>query len=97
MSAWDKLYSEKVSSLRPSPIREMLHATRQPGMISFAGGNPDPESFPVDLFYESASILKEQGKMCFNMEPRRATHPSKISFALGLLPGWADRSRKTSS
>ena len=31
-------------------------------MISFAGGNPDPESFPVDLFYESASILKEQGK-----------------------------------
>ena len=62
MSAWDKLYSEKVSSLRPSPIREMLHATRQPGMISFAGGNPDPESFPVDLFYESASILKEQGK-----------------------------------
>jgi len=62
MSAWEKLYSKMISTLRPTPIREMLHVIRQPGMISFAGGNPDPQSFPVDLFYECASILKEQGK-----------------------------------
>ena len=94
MSAWDKLYSEKVSSLRPSPIREMLHATRQPGMISFAGGNPDPESFPVDLFYESASILKEQGKDVLQYGTTEGYTPSKISLLDCSQDGQIDLARR---
>ena len=37
-SFWEPLYGRATRSLKPSPIREMLHLTRRPGIISFAGG-----------------------------------------------------------
>ncbi len=60
-SAWEKQYSEKVKGLRPSPIREILNVVRQPGMISFAGGMPAPEIFPVEQFFVDDAVLKAQG------------------------------------
>jgi 2-aminoadipate transaminase len=38
--------SQRVRDLTPSPIREILAVIDRPGMISFAGGLPSPESFP---------------------------------------------------
>ena len=38
-------FSSRAADLRPSPVRDMLRVTQQPGMISFAGGLPSPESF----------------------------------------------------
>jgi 2-aminoadipate transaminase len=35
---------------------------RQPGMISFAGGLPDPSAFPVDRFAECADVLARDGR-----------------------------------
>lgn len=43
----DYCFSDKISGLKPSAIREILKATSQPGVIPFAAGNPDPEAFPV--------------------------------------------------
>ena len=40
-------FSDKISSLKPSAIREILKATSLPGMIPFAAGNPAPDAFPV--------------------------------------------------
>ncbi|MEE1023808.1 MAG: PLP-dependent aminotransferase family protein [Acutalibacteraceae bacterium] len=40
------IFSNKVSTLAPSVIREILKFTSTPGMISFAAGNPAPEAFP---------------------------------------------------
>lgn len=61
----NRIWQDNLSSIsrnsRPSPIREMLALIRQPGMISFAGGMPAPEVFPVDKFYEGAHILKDDG------------------------------------
>jgi 2-aminoadipate transaminase len=37
--------SKRMENLRPSPVREMLAIGQRPGMISFAGGLPAPESF----------------------------------------------------
>jgi DNA-binding transcriptional MocR family regulator len=39
--------SARVDDLRPSPIRDILHAIDRPGMISFAGGLPSADTFPV--------------------------------------------------
>ena len=39
-------FSSRVKDLHPSPIREVLSAATRPGMVSFAGGLPSPESFP---------------------------------------------------
>jgi len=59
---WQDNFSFIAKNNRPSPIREMLAVIKQPGMISFAGGMPAPEVFPVDQFYEGVHILKDQGK-----------------------------------
>ncbi|MDD3353391.1 PLP-dependent aminotransferase family protein [Zoogloea sp.] len=38
--------SARVHNLHPSPIREILAVAGRPGMISFAGGLPAPDTFP---------------------------------------------------
>lgn len=44
----DYTFSNKIRSLAPSAIREILKATSDPAMIPLAAGNPAPEAFPVD-------------------------------------------------
>lgn len=47
MNAAAPRYSRRVADLHASPIREMLAVVDRPGMISFAGGLPAVDSFPV--------------------------------------------------
>ena len=58
---WKKNFSATAHKTRPSPIRELLKLVGQPGMISFAGGMPAPEVFPIDQFAEGAELLKTNG------------------------------------
>ncbi len=58
---WKGTFSEVAKGIRPSPIREILSVVKEPGMISFAGGMPAPEVFPVDKFYEGVHVMKEDG------------------------------------
>jgi len=41
-------FSDKLASLKPSAIREIFKSLTDPTIISFAAGNPAPESFPVE-------------------------------------------------
>lgn len=51
-------FSNRVSQLKASEIREILKSTGQSGIISFAAGNPAPEAFPTELIERiSADIL----------------------------------------
>jgi 2-aminoadipate transaminase len=59
---WENLYSDVARALRPSPIRELMKYTKKPGMISLAGGNPDPRIFPVEEFQEASAIIGERGR-----------------------------------
>lgn len=52
----DYTFSNKISSLQPSAIREILKATSSPDIIPLAAGNPAPDAFPVD---EVRAIAKE--------------------------------------
>lgn len=45
---YDRLFSEQVANIRSSVIRELLEISQQPGIISFAGGLPNPEAFPIE-------------------------------------------------
>jgi 2-aminoadipate transaminase len=48
--------------LRPSTIREILKVTAQPEVISFAGGLPAPELFPVEAIRAAAdAVLGDSG------------------------------------
>ena len=40
--------SDKMVNMKPSAIREIFKSLGTPGAISFAAGNPAPESFPVE-------------------------------------------------
>ena len=41
-------YADRVSGMQASEIRELLKIVNNPGIISFAGGIPDPALFPLD-------------------------------------------------
>jgi len=55
-------YSRIAQAMRPSPIRELFALTQRPGLISFAGGLPDPAIFPVERFAECAEVLRQNGR-----------------------------------
>lgn len=53
-------FSNKISSLKASAIREILKFTADPTVISFAAGNPAPEAFPTkEVAQISAQLLEE--------------------------------------
>ena len=53
-------FSDKVTGLKASAIREILKFTADPTVISFAAGNPAPEAFPVEKIADiSAAILEK--------------------------------------
>ncbi len=55
-------FSDRVKHLEASAIREIFKLLAKPGIISFAGGAPDPELFPKKEFAELAKeILETQG------------------------------------
>ena len=56
-------FADRMNLLKGSEIRELLKLTAQPDIISFAGGMPAPELFPVEQMMEaSIAVLKENGR-----------------------------------
>jgi 2-aminoadipate transaminase len=56
----DRIFSKRALRFRSSEIRELLKITQIPGMISFAGGLPNPLAFPVEIIHECVeNIFKE--------------------------------------
>lgn len=63
---WPALFSDSHSRLKPSAIREILKITRRPGVISFAGGVPDPKLFPAQQIEDSIqAVLKNNASNAY--------------------------------
>jgi 2-aminoadipate transaminase len=59
-------FSESARGMRFSAIRRMSALIERPGIISFAPGQPSPETFPVEAFGEIvAAILQREGAAAF--------------------------------
>jgi len=57
-------FAHRFDHVSGSAIREIFKVIAQPGMISFAGGNPSPEALPDDTVREIADeVLKADGKV----------------------------------
>ena len=55
-------FARRAANVRPSTIREILKVATQPGVISFAGGLPAPELFPLeDIRAACARVLERTG------------------------------------
>jgi len=59
---WDERYALRTDNMGSSAIRELLKLTSQSDVISFAGGMPAPEVFPIEEFKEACDVvLSEMG------------------------------------
>jgi 2-aminoadipate transaminase len=62
----ESLYSRRAKGLKASEIRELLKLTQKPDIISFAGGLPNPITFPYEELTEiSAEVIKKNGNLAF--------------------------------
>ena len=56
-------FAERVGKVKKSYIREILKVTQHPEVISFAGGLPNPDTFPVnEISKASQKVLESDGK-----------------------------------
>src|SRR5947209_9474888 len=61
-ATWPSRYTRRAIAMKSSAIRELLKVTQRPDMISFAGGMPAPELFPIPEFQRACEkVLAEQG------------------------------------
>lgn len=61
-TTWADRYAQRTRGMSSSAIRELLKLTAQPDVISFAGGLPAPDVFPVEAFNEASQrVLREHG------------------------------------
>ena len=59
---WSHRYAQRVRGIKSSAIRELLKFTQQPDVISFAGGLPAPELFPITEFQQACDrVLSQHG------------------------------------
>ncbi len=56
---WEYRYAHRMQKMGSSVIRELLKLTEQPDIISFGGGLPAPEVFPVKEFKEACNVVLE--------------------------------------
>ena len=55
--------AQRAHKMNPSVIREILKVTERPGIISFAGGLPSPDTFPIDAMREASErVLSQDGR-----------------------------------
>jgi 2-aminoadipate transaminase len=60
---WDDKFCDRCEVMSSSVIREILKFTQMPDVISFAGGLPAPELFPIREFEEAcAHVLRTDGE-----------------------------------
>lgn len=60
---WNHRYAQRTQKMGVSTIRELLKLTQNPAIISFAGGLPAPDVFPIDAFREASDrVLRRQGQ-----------------------------------
>ncbi|MBI1772791.1 MAG: PLP-dependent aminotransferase family protein [Burkholderiales bacterium] len=78
----DWKFSDRAEQLQSSAIREILKVTMRPEVISFAGGLPSPETFPVERMRAAFDkVLTQQGKSALQYGPTDGYAPLREFLA----------------
>jgi 2-aminoadipate transaminase len=68
----ERFLSADARNFRPSAIRALARWINDPSVISFAGGSPNPETFPAERFAEIADrVLRERRQVALQYGPTR--------------------------
>ena len=82
-------FARRMSLIRVSAVREILKVTEQPDIISFAGGLPAPELFPVDALARAhAEIFAESGAAAMQYSTTEGWLPLREWIAARLNQHW---------
>jgi 2-aminoadipate transaminase len=85
--------ARRATKMNPSLIREILKLTDKPGMISFAGGLPSPETFPVREFLAACqTVLESDGMAALQYSVSEGYRPLREQVA-SWLPWQVDPDR----
>lgn len=83
-------FSERMNGMKASDIRELLKLTARPEVISFAGGMPAPELFPVEEITAAFNaVMAENGKTALQYGQTEGWAPLRQQIA--------DRMKKVNS
>lgn len=75
-------FAERTNNMEGSAIRELLKLTQKPEVISFAGGMPAPELFPVDAMIDvSKKVLEENGRVAMQYTTTEGYAPLREHLA----------------
>jgi 2-aminoadipate transaminase len=78
--------ARRAERMNPSVIREILKVTERPGIISFAGGLPSPQTFPIEAFAAGcAKVLEADGRGALQYAASEGYGPLREQVA-ALLP-----------
>ena len=75
-------FADRMQYMKASEIRELLKVTEQPEMISFAGGLPAPELFPVEALKDiTVRVLAESGMQALQYATTEGYTPLREKIA----------------
>lgn len=78
----DSVFSDRIIKTKPSFVREILKVTEQKDVISFAGGLPNPISFPKKALEESSiRIIENYGDKVFQYSTTEGYKPLRQYIA----------------
>src|SRR5512140_1337614 len=73
---WAQRYALRTHGMGSSAVRELLKLTQQPDLISFAGGLPAPEMFPIEQVKAAAdTVLTEVGAQALQYSTTEGYNP----------------------
>lgn len=79
---WNGKYSRSTSLISSSIIRDLLHLTQRPSVISFGGGLPAPECFPSTAIQSAtAEVLATQPVTALQYGPTEGYMPLRAMVA----------------
>ncbi len=79
---WDHRYAQRTQRMASSAVRELLKLTESPDIISFAGGLPAPDVFPVDEFAAACErVLHDQGALALQYGTTEGYRPLREMIA----------------
>jgi 2-aminoadipate transaminase len=79
---WEPRLAQRMQRMKSSIIRELLKLTIQPDIISFAGGLPAPDLFPLREFEEACHhVMQSQGEIALQYSPTEGHLPLKQYLA----------------
>jgi 2-aminoadipate transaminase len=98
---WNARFAKRMDNVKPSTIREILKLTQGSQVISFAGGLPAPDLFPIEALREASDrVLRTEGRKALQysttqgdrelrawIAERHGTAPEQIQIVSGSQQG----------